>query len=137
MRRVAVALAVLIVAVAGVAAVVAILNARDDSTIGADQAGPGVERAAGARPVVAAGNVVLLFSDERETTALRKLAVDIGGPATPAVQAAGQAVIVRRMPDLRVAVAALTSERRLDANGPDDPRLRPFVEYWLGRRSAG
>ncbi|MEY2515561.1 MAG: hypothetical protein QOJ89_2919 [bacterium] len=137
MRRVAGALVVLLVAVAGVAGVVAILNARDDSTIGADAAGPGVQRAAGARPVVAPGNVVLLYSDERLTSALRSLALDTGGPATPAVRAAGQAVIVRRMADLRVPVVALTSKRRLDAGGPDDPQLRAFIEHWLGRRTAG
>ena len=136
MRRVAVALGVLLVAVAGVAAVVAILNARDDSTIGGSEAGPGIRRAAGARPVVAPGNVVLLYSDERLTSALRKLAVDTGGPATPALRAAGQAVIVERQPGLRVPVAALTNERRLDADGADDPRLREFVEHWLGRRAG-
>jgi hypothetical protein len=46
-------------------------------------------------------------------------------------------VIVQRRPGLRVAVVALTSDRRLDAGGPDDPRLRAFVEYWLGRRAGG
>jgi hypothetical protein len=137
LRRVAVVLGMVIVALAGVAAVIAILNARDDATVERDAGGPGVERAAGARPVVAPGNVVLLFSDERETTALRELARDTGGPATAAVRAAGQAVIVQRRPGLRVPVVALTSDRRLDADGPDDPRLRSFVEYWLGRRAGG
>jgi hypothetical protein len=137
LRRVAVALGVLVVALAGVAAVVAILNARDDATVDRRTAGPGVERVAGARPMVAPGNVVLLYSDERQTTALRELARDTGGPATAAVRAAGQAVIVQRRPGLRVAVVALTSDRRLDAGGPDDPRLRSFVEYWLGRRAGG
>ena len=127
----------LLIAVAGVAGVIAILNARDDSTIGSDAAGPGERRVDGARPIVAPGNVVLLYSDERLTSALRALAADTGGPATPAVRAAGQAVIVQRRPDQQVAVIALTSERRLDADGPDDRRLRPFVEYWLGRRPAG
>ncbi len=137
MRRVAVAVAVLIVAAAGVAAVIASLNARDDSTIAGNESGPGERRVAGARPIVAPGNVVLLYSDERLTSALRELALDTGGPATPAVRAAGQAVIVQRHPDQRVAVIALSSDRRLDADGPDDQRLQPFVEYWLGRRPAG
>ena len=130
-------LGVLLVALVGVVAVAAILNARDDATVEGREAGPGAERAAGARPVVAPGNVVLLYSDERLTSALRELALELGGPATPAVQAAGQAVIVRRQPGLRVPVVALTSERRLDANATGDPRLRAFVEYWLGRRPAG
>ena len=137
MRRVAVALGVLIVALAAVAAVVAILNARDDATVDRGTAGPGTTRVAGARPIVAPGNVVLLYSDERLTSALRGLARNTGGPATAAVRAAGQAVIVQRRPGLRVPVVALTSDRRLDAGGADGPRLRPFVEYWLGRRAGG
>ena len=114
MRRAAVALAIVVVAAAGAVAVMLVLNARDDATVHRS-AGPGVARVAGARPVVAPGNVVLLFSDERETAALRRLALDTGGPATPAVKAAGQAVLVVRQPGLRVPVAALTTHRRLDA----------------------
>ncbi|MEA2221046.1 MAG: hypothetical protein QOJ35_3672 [Solirubrobacteraceae bacterium] len=132
LRRAAGAAGVVLVAALGVAAVIALLNARDEGTV-RPAAGPGTPRVAGARPAVARGNVVLLFSDERETTALRALALDTGGPATPALVAAGQAVVVRRQPGLRVPVVGLTRDRRLDAAGPDDPRLRGFVEYWLGR----
>ncbi len=132
MRRVAVALAVFVVAAAGAVAVLAILNARDDATVDGSE-GPGVERVDGARPAVARGNVVLLYSDERLTAALRDLALDTGGPVTPELRAAGQAVLVVRQPGLRVPVVGLTSDRRLDARGPDDPLLRAFVEYWLGR----
>jgi len=133
--RALVALGVLVVAAVGAVAVMAIINARDDATVRRAE-GPGVKRVAGARPVVARGNVVLLYSDERETAALRKLALDVGGPATPAVKAAGQAVLVVRQAGLRVPVVALTTDRRLDARGPDDPRLREFVEYWLGREAS-
>ncbi len=133
MRRVAVAIAVLVVAAAGAVAVMLVLNARDDATVPRSE-GPGVERVQGARPVVPAGNVVLLYSDERLTRALRELALDTGGSATPELEAAGQAVLVVRQPGLRVPVVAVTTDRRLDARGPDDPRLRAFVEYWLGRR---
>ena len=131
-RRARVAVAVLVVAAAGAVAVIALLNARDDATVDGS-AGPGVARVEGARPAVAPGNVVLLYSDERLTAALRDLALDTGGPATPELRAAGQAVLVARQPGLRVPVVGLTSDRRLDARGPDDPRLRAFVEYWLGR----
>jgi hypothetical protein len=132
MRRAAVALAIVVLAAAGALAVMAILNARDDATVHSS-AGPGVKRIPGARPAVGRGNVVLLYSDERLTAALRDLALDIGGPVTPELRAAGQAVLVVRQPGLRVPVAGLTTDRRLDASGPDDPLLRAFVEYWLGR----
>jgi len=132
MRRAAVALAVVVVAVTGAIGVMLILNARDDATV-SPSAGPGVKRAVGARPVVARGNVVLLYSDERLTSALRSLADDTGGPATPELRAAGQAVLVVRQPGLRVPVVGLATDRRFDARGPDDPGLRAFVEYWLGR----
>ncbi len=133
MRRAAVAIAVLVVAAAGAVAVMVALNARDDATVQRSE-GPGAKRVRGARPVVAPGNVVLLYSDERLTAALRELALDTGGPATPELTAAGQAVLVVRQPGLRVPVVAATADRRLDASGPDDSRLRAFVEYWLGRR---
>ena len=136
MRRAAIGAGVLVLALAGVAALVALLDARDDSTLGG-AAGPGVARAQGARPVVAPGNVVLLYSDERLTAALREVALDAAGPATPALERAGQAVLVRRQAGLRVPVVALTADRRLDASGPGDPRLRAFVDHWLGRRDGG
>jgi hypothetical protein len=132
MRRAAVALAVLVLAVAGAVGVMLILNARDDATVH-PSAGPGVPRAQGARPAVARGNVALLYSDERLTSALRELALDTGGPVTPELRAAGQAVLLVRQPGLRVPVVGLTTDRHVDARGPRDPRLRAFVEYWLGR----
>jgi hypothetical protein len=125
----------LVAAVAGVVAVAALLASRDDSTLKPAD-GPGVVRPADARPNVAAGNVVLLYSDERLTRRVREFAADVGGPPDPALVAAGQAVIVRRQPNLRVPVVALTSTHRLDAAGPDDPALRSFVEYWLGKEAA-
>jgi hypothetical protein len=131
-RRIAVAVVALLLAAAGVVAAIAYFNARDDATVTRSD-GPGKPRATGARPAVAAGNVVLLFSDERETTALRALASDIGGAATPALQKAGQAVIVRRQTGVRSPVVAVTKDRRYDASGTDDPALRGFIEYWLGR----
>ncbi len=133
-RRVAVGLAVLVVVAAGAFAVIAVLNARDDATVD-DAAGPGVARVAGARPVVAPGNVVLLYSDERLTAELRDLALQTSGPATPALIRAGQAVVVTRQPGLRIPVVGLTTDRRQDAQRPSDPRLRAFIEYWLGREA--
>ena len=128
-----VGLAALLVAAAGVVAIALLLNSRDDATVDG-AAGPGMQRVAGTRPVVAPGNVVLLYSDERLTLELRELALQTGGQATPELIKAGQAVIVERRPGLRAAVVALTRDRRLDSEGPEDPDLRAFVDYWLGRR---
>lgn len=126
------ALVVVVVAIIGIAGVAALLASRDDSTV-TPAAGSGLVRPAGAQPTVARGNVVLLYSDERLTRRLRELATDIGGPAEPALVAAGQAVVVRRRPGLRVPVVAVTATHRLNSNDPGDPALRAFVEYWLGR----
>lgn len=120
-------------AVICVAALAAFFASRDDATVPQQAGGPGVPRAANAQPEVKPGNVVLRYSDERLTRDLRALAARIAGEPTPALEAAGQAVLVQRAPNLRVAVTALTASRRLQASGPRDPALRSFVEYWLGR----
>jgi hypothetical protein len=135
MGRVIVVAAAVVVAIAGVFGVAALLASRDDSTVTRDS-GPGAQRPAGARPQVAPGNVVLLYSDERLTRRLRALATDIGGPPDPALVAAGQAVLVRHQVNLRVPVVAVTATRRLDAASPEDPALRAFIEYWLGKEPA-
>jgi len=132
-RKVVAGLVTLVVAAAGVAGLALVFNARDDATLSASD-GPGVARDPGARPAVAPGNVVLLFSDERLTLELREFALHAGGEATPELIAAGQAMIVQRRPGLRAPVVAVTSDRRLDAQGPEDPELQAFVDYWLGRR---
>ena len=123
----------LVVAAAGVVVLALVFNARDDATVEQSD-GPGVARVAGARPVVAPGNVVLLYADERLTAGLRELALHTGGETTPELIKAGQAVIVQRQPGLRVPVVALTSDRRLDARDPEDPKLQAFIDHWLGRR---
>jgi hypothetical protein len=132
-RKAVLALAVVAAAALGIFAIAALLASRDNSTVTPD-AGPGVVRPAASRPVVAPGNVVLLYSDERLTSDLRALAADIGGPPDPALVAAGQAVVVRHRLNQRVPVIAVTAKRRLDASAPGDPALRAFAEYWLGRR---
>jgi hypothetical protein len=131
-RNAIVALVVVVAAVVGVAVLVAVFAARDDATV-APSAGPGVARPAEATPLVSDGNVALLYSDERLTRRLRELAREMAGPESAALVAAGQAIIVRRRADLGVPVIAVSATHRLDASGPDDPALRGFIEYWLGR----
>jgi hypothetical protein len=127
------AIAAAVVAVIGVAALAAFFVSRDDATVPQDDQAPGIERAANAQPQVKPGNVVLLYSDERLTRDLRAFATRIAGEPSAALQAAGQAVLVERRPNLTVPVTAVTTSRRLQATGPDDPALEAFVEYWLGR----
>jgi hypothetical protein len=134
-RNAILALVVVVAAVIGIAVLVAVFAARDDATV-TPSAGPGVALPAGATPLVAEGNVALLYSDERLTRRLRELARDIAGPADPSLVAAGQAIIVRRRANVGVPVIAVSATRRLDAAGPDDPALRRFIEYWLGRGPA-
>ncbi|HUR85005.1 MAG TPA: hypothetical protein VMY78_06635 [Solirubrobacteraceae bacterium] len=131
-RKAVIALLVVVAAIVGVAVVVTVLAARDDATV-SESTGPGVERPENSRPVVRAGNVVLLYSDERLTRRLRELATEIGGPPDDTLIAAGQAVVVQRKAGLRVAVVAVSAGHRVNSTGPDDPALRAFVEYWLGR----
>jgi hypothetical protein len=127
------AIAATAVAVIGVAALAAFFVSRDDATVPQDDQQPGVERAANAQPRVQPGNVVLLYSDERLTSGVRAFAARIAGEPSAALQAAGQAVLVERRPNLTAPVTALTAGRRLEAAGPEDPALESFVEYWLGR----
>jgi hypothetical protein len=132
-RQALLALTVMVVVVIGVAAAIAFFVARDDATVPGGDDGPGSARTDGDTAVVAAGNVMLIHSDERLTRGLRELAAETAGSSDPALEAAGQAVLVRRRPNLDVPVLALSSSHRLEARGPDDPALRRFIEYWLGR----
>ena len=126
------AIAAAALTVIGVAALAAFFAARDEATVPQGE-GPGEARAPGAQPAVKPGNVVLLHSDERLTSELRALAARIAGRPSAALEAAGQAVLVQRRPNLDVPVTAVTASRMLTAGGAGDPQLRSFIEYWLGR----
>ena len=134
MRRALLALAALVLAVAGVAAAFAFFSSKDDATFTRSR-GPGSVRPVGDKPAVRDGNVLLLHPRPGQARALRALADDIAGPANAKLEAAGQAVLVRRDAALAVPILALTATRRLEAARADDPALARFVEYWLGRRA--
>ncbi len=127
------AIAVMLVAVLGVAALAAFFVSRDDPTVPQEGGGPGVERTMNAGPRVRPGNVHLLYSDERMTSALRGLVTRTSGAPSAALEAAGQAVLLDRRPNLTAPVSAVTATRMLEATGPGDPQLASFIEYWLGR----
>lgn len=132
---VAVTIGAALLAVVGVAALAAFFVSRDDATVPQDEGGPGIERASNRDPQVKPGNVVLLFSDERLTSDLRELAERTAGKPDPALEAAGQAVLLDRRPNMKVPVTAVTSKRLLQAAAPDDAKLQAFIEFWLGKAS--
>jgi hypothetical protein len=82
--------------------------------------------------VLSRGNVVLLYSGRSAPAAVHTLATSLAGPFTPALAAAGQAVILspRRGTSGIIAVAW---DHLLRTGRPTDPRLREFVSFWLGR----
>lgn len=131
-RKLVIAAGVLVLTVVVAAAAITFLTARDEATV--DRvAGPGTERAGGAAPRVEPGNVVILHRAASAPAPLRALAEELAGPATPALEAAGQAVIVRRDSGQRVALRAVSATHGVEADDAGDPRLREFVEFWLGR----
>jgi Protein of unknown function (DUF3105) len=71
------------------------------------------------------GNVVIAYDGEAPTG----LQAD---PFTPALAAAGQAVILAKRPGLG-GIQALAWRHRLRASGPDDPRLQAFIDAYLGQ----
>lgn len=135
MRRTLLALGALVLALAGIAAAFAFFSSTDDATV-TRSAGPGRTRPQGDRPIVRDGNVLLLHRGPGPARALRALADELAGPPNAKLEAAGQAVLVRHEATLVVPIAAVTADRRIDVERTDDPALKQFVEYWLGRRPA-
>ena len=130
MRRGVIIAAVALLTVAAVFGVLMFFSARDDSTIGDDDANvPGQAAPEATDAELERGNVVLRFSAPADREVLRALAEEFG-PESLADQ--GQAVLVRRDPGTR-GIEALAYKRRLQTPAADDPRLRTFIEYWLGR----
>jgi Protein of unknown function (DUF3105) len=78
------------------------------------------------------GNVVLMYGTRTPPAGLRALAREVAGPFTPALAAAGQAVILARRPGTR-GILALAWAHLLSVGSADDPQLKAFTQYWLGR----
>ncbi|HEV3002556.1 MAG TPA: DUF3105 domain-containing protein [Solirubrobacteraceae bacterium] len=131
MRRAGLVAAAAVLTVAAVLGVLAFFNARDDATFGDDgaPAAPGRPAPQATAPELRRGNVVLRYGDPAHAATLRRMAAEFGPES---LAGAGQAVLVRRDPGTR-GVVAEAWRRRLQASSPDDPALREFAEYWLGR----
>lgn len=78
------------------------------------------------------GDVVLFYGGPQPPPALRALARAQAAPFSPALVAAGQAVILAPRPGTR-GVIAVAWTHMLRAGDPGSAALRQFVAYWLGR----
>ena len=133
MRRAATVLVAVLVALAGTVGLLAFFQSRDDAEIGNAESGPGIAAPDETDARLRAGNVLLTYRAPGDRAALRALAEDVGGPPDPALEEAGQVVLVERRAGQEAAVVARAWQRRLEVDGPDDPALRDFAETWLGQ----
>ena len=84
---------------------------------------------------LALGDVVVLYGTRTPPPGLRALADSVAAPFSPALAAAGQAVILARRPAL-TGLIGLAWTRLVHVRSCDDPQLRSFILFWLGRGAA-
>jgi hypothetical protein len=82
------------------------------------------------------GNVVIMYGTSAPPPGLQALADQVASPFTPALAAAGQAVILAQRPDTP-GLVALAWTRMLRVQSVSDPQLRAFAGQYLGRGAAG
>ena len=102
---------------------------------------PGVAAARDPRafaPELAQGNLVLSLGDTAGFPAAKRLARDVTGTGeSAALYAAGQGIrVVAPEGPQPSPVVAYAHDRTITAPSLDDPGLRAFLEYWLGRASG-
>ena len=133
MRRGVLIAAAALLTVAAILGVLAFFSSRDDSTIDDEQDAPGAPIPELTRGELAKGNVEILYRRPEHREAVEQLAREFAGPVpdAPSLVRAGGAVLVRRGPSSFIIASAY--KRGLKVSSPDDPALREFVEYWLGR----
>jgi Protein of unknown function (DUF3105) len=82
------------------------------------------------------GNVVIVYGTPAPPPGLLAFSRSAAPHFSPALVAAGQAVILAQRPR-SPGLIALAWAHLLRASGPGDPRLRTFVQFWLGRGAPG
>jgi Protein of unknown function (DUF3105) len=82
------------------------------------------------------GDVVIMYGSRAPPAGLKALAGDVGAPFSPALAAAGQAVIIARRPGT-TGLIGLAWTHLLRVSTSDDPPLRTFAQAWLGRGAPG
>lgn len=95
---------------------------RDESTLSDDQL----------LTALASGDVVIAYAPPRPPADLRALATALASPFSPALAAAGQAVILTPRRGTH-GLIALAWAHLLRAGSARDSGLAPFISYWLGR----
>ncbi len=83
---------------------------------------------------LAAGNVVIMYGGRTPPPGLRAVARSVAAPFTAPLAAAGQAVILARRPGT-AGLIGLAWAHMIRVSRANDPLLREFVDYWLGRGS--
>jgi Protein of unknown function (DUF3105) len=81
---------------------------------------------------LALGDVVVLYGPRTPPQNLRALATSAAAPFSPALAAAGQAVILARRPGT-AGLLGLAWTRLVHVHSATDPQLRSFILFWLGR----
>jgi hypothetical protein len=99
---------------------------RDESPLTDDQLLTGLE----------AGDVVVLYPPPRPPGALRALAATRAPAFSPALAAAGQALILAPRSGTD-GLVALSWAHLLRAGSASDPGLAQFITFWLGRGAPG
>jgi Protein of unknown function (DUF3105) len=82
------------------------------------------------------GDVVVVYGSPRPPADLQRVANAAASPFTPALAAAGQAVILTRRPGTP-GVLGLAWARMIRVATPSAPALHQFINYWLGRGAGG
>jgi hypothetical protein len=82
------------------------------------------------------GDVVFMYGTRKPPPGLRALARKLAAPFTPALAAAGQAVILARRPGT-VGVDGLAWAHAVSVRKSSDPGLAAFTQFWLGRGAPG
>ncbi len=84
---------------------------------------------------LANGDVVIMYGGSTPPPGLTTLATGVASPFTPALAAAGQAVILSRRPGI-TGLIGLAWTHMVHLARPQDPLLRQFAAFWLGRGAA-
>jgi hypothetical protein len=138
MRRVLTVLAALAVAAGGLALLLGVFDGTEKATTDVAPApGRTVPAQTGALgQTLRLGNVVLAYRDRGDARAVRAFAVAAAGDPTPALVAAGQAVIPRRQAQ-PTRYAAIAFGHAIASASLRDPALAAFVDRWLGEPAGG